>query len=239
MIVTDKTTSNRQRRLRTLREALGQSFASYTFHEAFGELTLEVPRESLISVSERLRDEDPFNFVQLVDLCGIDYLFYGRDEWETVSSTYKGFSRAVEADVPAHGVTEESRFAVIYHLLSFRHNHRLRLKVLVDAAFPIVDSVIEVWPCANWFEREAFDLYGIMFEGHPDLRRLLTDYGFIGHPFRKDFPLSGEVELRYDAEQTRCVYEPTSIQPRVTVPKVLRHDNRYIGQVNVTEDDHG
>jgi len=192
-----------------------------------GELCYEVEPARLIEVATLLRDSAELRFAQLMDLAGIDYLGYGTDEWKTLSATGSGFSRGVqgcEARLPVSG----RRFAVVYNLLSIVHNARLRLRVACeDAEDPIVDSVIDVWPSASWFEREAFDLFGILFRGHPDLRRILTDYGFIGHPFRKDFPLIGNVEVRYDPEKQRVVYEAVSIEPRVLVPKVIRHDARY------------
>jgi NADH-quinone oxidoreductase subunit C len=190
-----------------------------------------VTRESLVEVATALRDEPEFGFEQLMDVCGVDYLHYGIDEWTTESATESGFSRGVERDFV---IMDESdsfdprRFAVVYHLLSLKNNSRLRLRVFTGGDNPpIVDSVVAVWNSANWFEREAFDLFGILFEGHPDLRRLLTDYGFIGYPFRKDFPLIGTVEVRYDPEKGRVAYQPVSIEPRTLVPKVIRDDNRY------------
>jgi NADH-quinone oxidoreductase subunit C len=195
------------------------------------ELTYEVARESLVEVATVLRDEPEFGFEQLMDVCGVDYLRYGIDEWTTESATESGFSRGVEREFV---IMDESdsfdprRFAVVYHLLSLKNNSRLRLRVFTGGDNPpIVDSVVTVWNSANWFEREVFDLYGILFHGHPDLRRLLTDYGFIGYPFRKDFPLIGTVEVRYDPEKGRVAYEPVSIEPRTLVPKVIRDDNRY------------
>jgi NADH-quinone oxidoreductase subunit C len=167
------------------------------------ELTVELPREQLLSVCRALRDESEFAFEQLIDLCGVDYLEYG------------------------NGIWSGPRFAVVYHLLSVKNNHRLRLRTFVDGEVPMVPSMIDVWNSANWFEREAFDLFGIVFEGHPDLRRILTDYGFVGHPFRKDFPLSGNVEMRYDPEQRRVIYQPVSIEPRMLIPRVIRQDHRY------------
>ncbi|MFO0511987.1 MAG: NADH-quinone oxidoreductase subunit C, partial [Gammaproteobacteria bacterium] len=196
-----------------------------------GEYTLECDAAAWTAVATALRDHPRLRFDQLVDLCGLDYLEYGRSEWKTHSATGSGFSRGV-----ARGVTAEpaarapgTRFAVVAHLLSVAHNRRLRLRAFcADDADPMIDSLVEVWASANWFEREAFDLFGILFAGHPDLRRLLTDYGFIGHPFRKDFPLIGNVEVRYDAEKQRVVYEPvTSVEPRVGVPKVVREDSRW------------
>jgi NADH-quinone oxidoreductase subunit C len=190
------------------------------------ELCYEVPPEKLKEVALSLRDSPELKFEILVDVAGIDYLDYATTEWKTYSATTSGFSRGVSClpRKPHDG----ARFAVAYHLLSISHNHRLRLRSrCVDAEDPIIDSVVDIWPGANWFEREAFDLFGILFSGHPDLRRILTDYGFIGHPFRKDFPLIGNVEVRYDAEKQRVVYEPVSIEPRTLVPKVIRDDNRY------------
>ncbi len=185
------------------------------------ELTVEVPPADLLEVCLALRDEPEFAFEQLIDLAGIDYLDYGRSEWATESATATGFSRGVERG--AGSAAEGPRFAVAYHLLSVSRNLRLRLRCRCAAGEPpIVDSVTGIWAAADWYEREAFDLYGILFRGHPDLRRLLTDYGFIGHPFRKDFPLSGRVEVRYDPAKGRVVYEPVSIEPRTLVPKVIR-----------------
>jgi NADH-quinone oxidoreductase subunit C len=193
------------------------------------ELTYEVAAEGLLEAARVLRDDPDLKFEMCMDVCGVDYLEHGRAEWKTQDATSSGFSRGVargaELDAP---VTPGRRFAVVYHLLSVSLNQRLRLRVFcADDAEPMVDSVTGVWAGADWFERETFDMFGIMFRGHPDLRRLLTDYGFIGHPFRKDFPLSGNVEVRYDPEKGRVVYQPVSIDPRVLVPKVIRHDNRY------------
>lgn len=196
---------------------------------ALGELTLEVKPEHLIDLCTALRDEPEFDFKQLLDVCGIDYLHYGLDEWQTQSATETGFSRGVTAKLIREEPAKPTRFAVVYHLLSLTKNHRIRLRVnLPNDAELIVDSVMPLWPSANWFEREAFDLFGILFRNHPDLRRILTDYGFVGHPFRKDFPLIGKVEARYDAVLKRVIYEPVSIQPRILEPKVIRHDNRYL-----------
>jgi NADH-quinone oxidoreductase subunit C len=200
-----------------------------------GELTFEVAPTGLLTVCQALRHEPDWNFEQLIDLCGVDYASYGQDEWNTDTATFRGFSRGREtAAHPATDLARQSgaggptRFAVVYHLLSVRHNRRLRLRTWCEPGEPpMVDSVIEIWKAADWFEREAFDLFGILFRGHPDLRRLLTDYGFIGHPFRKDFPLSGNVEVRYDPAKGRVVYEPVSIEPRTLVPRVIRDDHRY------------
>ena len=196
-----------------------------------GELTYELAKDDLTEVAEALKTEPGFAFEMLMDLCGVDYLTHGSDEWNTEGATDTGFSRGVERKaviLDEADAFEPRRFAVVYHLLSIANNTRLRLRVFTGADNPpVVDSVVPVWSSANWFEREAFDLFGILFEGHPDLRRILTDYGFIGHPFRKDFPLTGNVEVAYDAEQGRVAYQPVSIEPRTLVPKVIRDDNRY------------
>jgi len=196
------------------------------------ELTYELEKDDLLAIATALRNEADFGFEMLVDVCGVDYLGYGGDEWTTNSASGTGFSRGVELNPVILDESDEfdgRRFAVVYHLLSLQHNYRLRLRVFTGTDNPpIVRSVVDIWNGANWFEREAFDLYGILFEGHPDLRRILTDYGFIGHPFRKDFPLIGHVEMRYDPEKERVVYEPVTIEPRVLVPKVIRKDHRYI-----------
>lgn len=194
-----------------------------------GELTYVVDSADLIKVSTSLRRE--LGFEMLIDVCGVDYLNYGSDEWRTQSATETGFSRGVEREPVILDEADEfdaKRFAVVYHLLSVRHNVRLRLRIYTGTGNPpIVKSVVDIWNSANWFEREAFDLYGILFEGHPDLRRILTDYGFIGHPFRKDFPLIGNVEVTYDADKGRVAYQPVSIESRTLVPRVIRDDNRY------------
>jgi NADH-quinone oxidoreductase subunit C len=193
-----------------------------------GELTYEVSPAQLIDVCRELRDAPELAFEQLVDLSGIDYLDLGRAEWKTESASSTGFSRGVERPAASEPGDEPDRFAVAYHLLSVSRNWRVRLRCYcIGGEPPMLDSVAGLWASANWYEREAFDLFGILFRGHPDLRRILTDYGFIGHPFRKDFPLSGNVEVRYDPEKRRVVYQPVSIEPRVVVPKVIRDDNRY------------
>ena len=193
-----------------------------------GDLAYEVKPEALLTACRTLRDAPDLRFEMLMDLTCVDYLHYGRDEWQTATATRSGFSRGRVARAAAPDPDIPGRFAVVYQLLSITHNARLRLSVKCpDTREPTVDSVTDVWAAANWFEREAFDLFGILFRGHPDLRRLLTDYGFIGHPFRKDFPLIGNVEAQYDPEKKRVVYQPVSIVPRVLVPKVIRHDHRY------------
>lgn len=191
------------------------------------QLTFELPSAALRATCQALRDEEPFHFEQLMDVSGVDYLGYGEDEWLTQQATATGFARAANRRAWDIEARKTPRFAVVYQLLSIRHNHRLRLRTYCADDPPAVDSVTDVWASANWFEREAFDLFGILFNGHPDLRRILTDYGFVGHPFRKDFPLSGNVEVRYDPEKKRVVYEPVQIEPRVLVPRVIRHDARY------------
>jgi NADH-quinone oxidoreductase subunit C len=179
---------------------LGETAAD--LRPAFGELTLTVPADSLLAAAAALRDEASLGFEQLIDLCGVDYLSYG--------------------DRPLEG----RRFAVVSHLLSISNNWRLRLRSFCsDDEFPVMATLTGVWPSAGWYEREAFDLYGIVFEGHADLRRILTDYGFVGHPFRKDFPVSGHVEMRYDPEQKRVIYQPVTIEPREVTPRVIREDS--------------
>jgi NADH-quinone oxidoreductase subunit C len=227
----------------TLAEQLQAAFAAAgaEVSTALGETTLEVPLAQYHAVLKRLRDDAEFRFEQLIDLCGVDYLGYGESEWEVADVTDEGFSRGVNglgpgrfrwSDRPEAAITPR-RFAVVVHLLSQTHNRRLRVRVRPeDDQMPSVPSVVDLWSVANWFEREAFDLYGIVFEGHPDLRRILTDYGFVGHPFRKDFPLIGTVEVRYDPVKARVVYEPVSIDPRVGVPRVVREDSRYLQAAN-------
>ena len=184
----------------SLRNAFGDALSEVTV--ALGEATAVVPPDRLVATMRRLRDESAFRFETLVDVCGVDYSTWG--------------------NAPHEG----PRYAAVYHLLSLANNARLRVRTFAaDDGFPVLPSVIDVWPSANWFEREAFDLYGIVFEGHPDLRRLLTDYGFVGHPFRKDFPLSGHVEMRFDPEQGRVVYQPVTIEPREITPRIIREQN--------------
>lgn len=217
-----------QRLLTQLNEQLGDSIKSSKL--ALDEVTIEISSKNMLDTFKTLHDEPSFAFTQLIDLCGVDYSAYGCVEWNTDTATDEGFSRGVERHAAGVPVAEDStwdgeRFAVVYHLLSVSNNQRLRVKVFAEADAPQVDSVVYIWNCANWFEREAFDLYGILFAGHPDLRRLLTDYGFIGHPFRKDFPLLGNVEMRYDEEKRRVVYEPLKTELRVLVPRVIREDH--------------
>lgn len=177
---------------------LGNKLAG--MEERLGELTVVVKAAGMLDTLTRLRDAAGFE--QMIDLCGVDYSTYGDGAWEG------------------------RRFAIVYHLLSVAHNVRLRVRIFAEEDdFPLLESVADIWPCANWYEREAFDLYGIVFTGHPDLRRILTDYGFVGNPFRKDFPLSGHVEMHYDPEQQRVVYQPVSIEPREVTPRIIREEN--------------
>lgn len=205
---------------------------------ALDEVTIDVSAAQLSKVGQRLHDEDGFRFTQLIDLCGVDYSAYGVDEWSTETAGGNSFSRGVNeasigrlsfGDAAALPERDSPRYAVILHLLSIENNVRLRVRCYApEDDFPVVPSVTGIWACADWYEREAFDLYGILFEGHDDLRRLLTDYGFVGHPFRKDFPLVGNVEMRFDPAKGRVVYEPVTIEPRVLVPRVIRRDSRYV-----------
>ena len=191
-----------------LQNALADKLVSAT--QRLGELTIAVGQTGMLGVMTTLRDHADLGFEQLIDLCGVDYSTYGNEGDEA------------NADTGWQG----RRFAAVYHLLSIRHNRRVRVKVFAeDDEFPLLESVIAVWPGANWYEREAFDLYGMVFSGHPDLRRILTDYGFIGNPFRKDFPLTGNVEMRYDPEQKRVIYQPVSIEPREITPRVIREEH--------------
>lgn len=204
-------------------------------HIQCGQLTVRIKPEHIKAIALVLRDDPDLHFEELIDVCGVDYQTYGLSEWVTDQATGTGFERAANRKQDVRIVPPmPERFAVAYHFLSVKHNHRVRLKAFLHEELLAIDSVVDVWPAANWFEREAFDLYGIFFKGHPDLRRILTDYGFIGHPFRKDFPLIGNVEMRYDATQGRVIYEPVSIPPRTLVPRVIREDNRY-ADLNIPE----
>ena len=219
--------------LEQLEQAFGSKLQSKTLE--LGEITIEVAASDYLAVCKKLHNDDKFSFEILIDLCGVDYSAYGQDEWKTDASA-DGFSRGIDSaqhgrlkfgDELPENQSDRKRFAVVTHLLSIKNNQRLRIRVYAeDDAYPVVKSVVNIWNGVNWFEREAFDLFGIHFDGHPDLRRILTDYGFVGHPFRKDFPLSGNVEMRYDEEQKRVVYEPVSIEPRVLVPRVIRENTK-------------
>ena len=236
--------TRRQQLVDALRAEFGDKLVSSTM--AYEEVTVEVAADDLLEVPTALRDNDSFQFQQLVDLCGVDYSQYGRTEWQTEDASRAGFSRGVD-DVSTMGrlqfgdeleslTTPGRRFAAVYHLLSYALNQRVRLRVFApDDDFPMVPTVTRIWASSDWYEREAFDLFGILFNGHPDLRRILTDYGFVGHPFRKDFPLVGNVEMRYDPERARVVYEPVSIEPRVLVPRVKREDHRYMMDDDVAD----
>lgn len=212
----------------TLINSLNQHFGDNLLDArlTFGQAVIELSPDCLLEVCQSLKDKEAFSFEQLIDLCGVDYSTFGQADWETKSTSSTGFSRGVSQGV-VHNTTTKPRFAVVYHLLSIKHNHRLRVRCMIDKTPAKIESVVAFWASANWYEREAFDLFGILFEGHPDLRRILTDYGFIGHPFRKDFPLEGNVEVRYDSEQKRVIYQAVTISNRVLVPRVIRHDNRY------------
>ena len=207
--------------LGTLRTSLTSSFGDklVSMEEKLGELTVVVRAPDMLEVLTRLRDEKELRFEQMIDLCGVDYSTYGSDISE--GGAYFG------SDIPSAGTAAHAhRFAVVYNLLSVTNNVRIRVRIFAEEdEFPVLASVTDIWPCANWYEREAFDLYGIVFTGHPDLRRILTDYGFVGNPFRKDFPLSGNVEMRYDPEQQRVVYQPVSIEPREVTPRIVREEH--------------
>ncbi len=213
-------------KLSELKKMVLQSFEEkvLTSSDALGELTIEVSIENLIDVLKELRDNDLFLFEQMIDVAGVDYLTFGLDEWATNEATSEGFERGRQDGLNSkeNSKWDKARYAVVYHLLSVTLNQRIRVRIFVEEDSMIVPSVVDLWNGANWFEREAFDLFGILFDGHPDLRRLLTDYGFIGHPFRKDFPVIGELEMRYDEETQQCVYEPVSIEERILVPRVIR-----------------
>jgi len=198
------------------------------------ELTIEVAAGSLLDAAQLLRDAPELKFEMLMDVTAVDYSQFRLEQWATHSASGTGFSRGrmppepAEEHAPPPRPAAGARFAVVYHLLSISNNQRIRVRVKCENdEEPVVDSVVGIWAAANWFEREAFDLFGVFFRNHPDLRRILTDYGFVGHPFRKDFPLIGNVEVRYDSELKRVVYQPVSIEPRVLVPRVIRDDNRY------------
>jgi len=227
-----------------VKDCLGERLTNIDEHTE--PLTVEVAAADLNAVCIALRDDEHCRFEQLTDLSGVDYLAYGDVDWETDSATSGGFSRgrgtsfaaqteqsadaednsAETTEGESESKPESKRYAVVYHLLSVTHNHRLRLRTYPQGEPPRLNSVLDIWASANWYEREAFDLFGILFDGHPDLRRLLTDYGFIGHPFRKDFPLEGNVEVRYDPDKRRVVYQPVTIENRVLVPRVIRNDGR-------------
>ena len=203
--------------MQTLKQQLIKQYGADNMIEAFSELSLTVEAKNIVKVCTQLRDD--FYFDTLIDLCGVDYLTYGHSEWDANASS-SGFSRGRRKQSKA--AKHKERFCVVYHLLSVSKNKRLRVKAYISEVEPIIESVTAVWCSANWYEREVFDLFGVLFENHDDLRRILTDYGFTGHPLRKDFPLIGEVEMRYDEALGRVVYEPVSIKPNVSVPKVIR-----------------
>jgi len=223
---------------KTLSASLKECFAEQIeiSSTANGQVAIRVPVGQWLEIAQTLRDDSRFAFSQLTDLCGVDYLGYGQSEWQTKDATHDGFSRGVEGSGPGRFDWDnrpesgdmEQRFSVVAHLISLTHNVRLSMSTFAaDEGLPVVPSLIDVWNSANWYERETFDLFGIVFEGHPDLRRILTDYGFTGHPLRKDFPLVGNITVRYDEEKGRVIYVPVEIKPRVLVPRVIREDSRY------------
>ncbi|MBE9561899.1 MAG: NADH-quinone oxidoreductase subunit C [Proteobacteria bacterium] len=191
---------------------------------AYNELTMEVLSKHVFYVCEALHNR--FDFTQLMDLCGVDYSQYKQADWETKTASSTGFSRGTKKGIH-QDEHDKPRYAVVYHLLSVKNNQRIRVRSFAEGEPPCIDSVTTIWNSADWYEREAFDMVGILFNGHPDLRRILTDYGFVGHPLRKDFPVSGNIEMRYDPDKKRVIYEPVSIEPRTLVPRVIRQDNRY------------
>ena len=203
--------------MKELKQKLSKAFGKKNVSESLNELTLTINSEDVIEVCQKLKDE--FQFEILMDICGIDYLTYGESDWNGNASS-SGFGRARQAQKSTS--QKNQRFGVVYHLLSVSNNQRLLVKALLSSENLMIQSVTKIWNCADWFEREAFDLFGILFENHNDLRRILTDYGFVGNPLRKDFPMIGEVEMRYDEELGRVVYEPVSIEPNVNVPRVIR-----------------
>ena len=203
--------------MKELKQKLSKAFGKKNVRVAYDELTLVINSDDVVEVCQKLKDE--FKFEILIDLCGIDYLTYGESDWNGNASS-SGFGRARQAQKSTN--QKDQRFGVVYHLLSVTSNQRLRVRALLSADNLMIQSVTKIWNCADWFEREAFDLFGILFENHNDLRRILTDYGFVGHPLRKDFPMIGEVEMRYDDQLGRVVYEPVSIEPNINVPRVIR-----------------
>ena len=219
-----------QQLLEQLQQRFGEQLESSIL--ALNEVTIEVAAKDLIEICSALESEAELAFTQLIDLCGVDYSTYGLTEWATDDATSEGFSRAVDKDLPVEKKWDKPRFASVMHLLSMNHNVRLRVRTFTEEGDLQVPTVTEIWSCADWYERESFDLFGILYNGHNDLRRILTDYGFVGHPFRKDFPLIGNVEMRYDATEKRCIYEPVSIEPRVNVPRVIRNDLRYTNNID-------
>ena len=204
----------------------------YELEESIDILTIKIHKDSLLNVMSTLKNNKELDFIQLTDICAVDYYTYGETEWGTKEATSTGYSRGIKPS--SHGRIKfehkktknnmDNRFCIVYHLLSISNNSRIRVKIYLSDEPPIIKSLTSLWPAANWYEREAFDLFGILFEEHPDLRRLLTDYGFIGHPFRKDFPLTGNIQIRYDPTLKRIIQEPVDIVPRVLVPKVIREE---------------
>ena len=206
-------------KINVLQDGLREEFAGNVIEVAYDEVTMVVEPEQLIETCKSLKSMPRFKFNQLIDLCGVDLLHLGMSEWDVNSVHSTGYSRA-SSEIEAREL--DKRYVVVYHLLSLEHNVRLRLKVFLAEDEMSVPSVNAIWGSANWYERECFDLFGVIFDDHPDLRRILTDYGFIGHPFRKDFPMEGNVEMRYDAKQGKCVYDKVEINNRTVIPKVVR-----------------
>lgn len=221
--------TNLEQKLKDKLDGLPSSVVTYC-----DQMTIEVAPDLARALFKELKQDNEFQFDTLIDICGVDYLEYGVFQWNTENATSTGFSRGVEsgAELNASSTKKPARYAVVYHLLSTTLNQRLRVRVFLEEDHLILDSVSDIWSAASWFEREAYDMFGILFKGHDDLRRILTDYGFVGHPFRKDFPLSGYVEVRYDAEEKRVMYEPVDIQPRTLVPKVGRKAKEGVSHGN-------
>ena len=225
-----------QGNLRVLKKHLEDNFSDKAnIVENIGELTLFLAPSNILEVASILREYSAFDFSQLMDLSCVDYLHYGKGEWESDVCTSSGYSRAKHS-ISSEIKKDNYRFAIVYHLLSINHNWRLRLKTFLPQDNLEIESVYSVWKSANWYEREAYDLFGVFFKNHPDLRRILTDYGFQGHPFRKDFPLVGNVEMRYDAASESCVYDKTSIKNRVVIPKVVRKTSKNTYHKNIVKD---
>jgi NADH-quinone oxidoreductase subunit C len=234
---------NLQQHAEALQNHLGDKIQQLI--HAYDEITIDIAPADLIEVATLLRDEAIFGYEQLIDLCGVDYSQLGQTEWDTDDASSTGFSRGVEpvtmgrltfGDEMETANADQPRFASVMQLISYANNRRLRVRCFAENNdFPVLPTVTEIWACADWYERESFDLFGILYSDHPDLRRILTDYGFVGHPFRKDFPLVGHVEMRYDPAQKRVIYEPVSIEPRVLVPRVKRDDHRYMAPEDAPE----
>ncbi|TNF69080.1 MAG: NADH-quinone oxidoreductase subunit C [Gammaproteobacteria bacterium] len=233
-MVTDRQIQINSKLNELLEQIKALDYDSLAIEHAYHELTITIAKDRLFFFLKQLKKQ--FDFEILIDITGVDYLTYGHEQWLTAKATSTGFSRGVDqsdhiVDKAHHW--DKPRFGVCYHLLSIKNNLRLRVKTYLDESELILPSVVELWTVADWYEREAFDLFGILFDNHPDLRRILTDYGFTGHPFRKDFPISGHVEMRYDESLKRVIYEPVELEERVLVPRVIRDDNRYDSDIQL------